>query len=79
MYINYYIIIVSIHVDIVILLDSGCSCSYSTSEGAVPQFEVCAVIQFINGTQSTTSDYSAVISPDTSSASAQRTYCMHRI
>ena len=75
------IMYITMSTDVVIWLDSGCSCSYSTNEGAVPQVEVCAVIQFINGSQSTTqSDYSVVISPDTSSASAQRMYwyCMHR-
>lgn len=59
--------------DVVISFDSQCTCSYSTTEGTVPPLKVCAVIQFINGTESTDSSYSVMMSPDNSSASAQST------
>ena len=48
-----------------IWLHSGCHCCYSTSE-QVGFVQVCAEINYINGTANTTSDYIVTISDDSS-------------
>ena len=58
------------HAETLIWFHSGCSCYYEVNE-QTGSLEVCAEILFINGTASTTSDYTVTISADNTSASAQ--------
>ena len=61
----------TLYTEVVIWFDSRCGCSYSSNEGNGPQVQVCAEIQFINGTELTTSNYTVTISPVDDSAQSK--------